>query len=466
MQVHSSERPGETLPKAATMISETTEQRITAKIGQLTVLSRLGVKTTLGPVTALLNGLNHPENTFPSIHIGGTSGKGSTSTFLANILYAAGYKTGLFTKPHLQSVRERFVINQAPISPTAILALLERMPSDMEETPTWFELMVALAFQYFADQRVDFGVIEVGLGGTYDATNVIFPQLSILTNVGLDHTDVLGDTIEKIAADKVGIFKPGRPVVSGVSQPSVVEIVEQQCARLGSSLKLLGRDFHISQTILGASGSRFDFEMDGQRVDGLSISMLGEHQVLNASTAVAAALVLRETGCAIPTSAIRAGLAHTRVPGRMEILPGYPNVILDGAHSPPKMEAFCAGLRTLFPNKDRLVGVLSFSLGHDVQDTLLPLAPLLDTAILTGFTAETDYGNKRAQDPQQVAVILSKMNPGIKIIIEPDPINAIQRALHMRQPNDLICVTGSIFLVGQIRQSLSLVDGGIDVSHP
>src|SRR5512133_2120684 len=273
------------------MITEITEQALTKKIADLSVPSRLGAKTALGPIQALLERLGHPEFNFPAIHIGGTSGKGSTSTFLAEILTAAGYKVGLFTKPHLFSVRERFVINGTPVTAQDMLRLLETVQAVVgEDKPTWFELTTALAFLYFAEQQVDFGVIEVGLGGTCDATNVIQPEVSILTNVGLDHTDILGDTVEKIAADKVGIFKPARPVISGVEQPSVIELVEARCQALACPLHLLGRDFSYSNVSLHSEGSHFDFQLGSLRLSSLSIGLPGQHQVVNASVATAAAL--------------------------------------------------------------------------------------------------------------------------------------------------------------------------------
>lgn len=433
---------------------EITEQAITGKIGQLSVPSRLGVKTTLGPIQALLEKMEHPENNFRSIHVGGTSGKGSTATFLAGILNAAGYKVGLFTKPHLSTVRERFVINGQPIPPEDILALLERIPAGIAAPPTWFELMTALMFQYFSDQKVDFGVVEVGLGGTFDATNVILPELSILTNVGLDHTDVLGDTVEQIAADKAGIIKPGRPVISGVTQPAVIDIIAARCARMNAPLALLWRDFTVTDLDLRAAGSRFDFIQGGARIADLAVEMAGEHQVANAALAIAAARALNKQGWPAPASAIRDGLRATVVPGRMEILQQDPVIILDGAHSPPKMEALTAGLRALFSEKSRRIGVLSFSKGHDALASLAPLAALLDTAILTEFSAETDYGNKRAQDREEVAAILRGVNPQVEIFLEPDPTKAIDAARGMAAPGDLIVVTGSIFLVGQIREHL------------
>ena len=438
------------------MITEVSEQRITGKIGELSTPSRLGVKTSLDPIQALMDRLGHPERKFPSIHVGGTSGKGSTSTFLANILQDAGYKVGLFTKPHLDSVRERFVINGIPIGAEEIMEQIERIGKAKVEKPTWFELTTAIAFQYFADQQVDFGVIEVGLGGKFDSTNVIDPEISILTNVGLDHTDVLGDTVEKIATDKVGIFKPGKPVVSGVIQPSIIEIVEKQSSERQVNLKLIRRDFDYSHVVLEECGSRFDFKMNGEDFQGITVSMMGKHQVVNASVAAAAALSLRKAGSIIPTSAIYSGLQRTRLPGRMEIFQNSHAILLDGAHSPPKMEALAEGLRALYTGRERVIGVLSFSQGHNAGATLASILPLLDTVILTEFDVETDYGNKRAQDPNAVAVIVRKLNPAVPLYLESDPTRALEMACSLAGAKDMICVTGSIFLVGEIRKHLSL----------
>jgi len=437
-------------------LTEINEQHITGKIGEFSTPSRLGVKTSLDPIQVLLDRLGHPERKFPSIHVGGTSGKGSTSTFLANILQDAGYKVGLFTKPHLDSVRERFVINGIPIGAEEILNQIERIGRAEIEKPTWFELTTAIAFQYFAESHVDFGVIEVGLGGKFDSTNVIDPELSILTNVGLDHTDVLGETLEKIAADKVGIFKPGKPVVSGVVQPSIIEIVEKQSSELRAKLELIGRDFEFSKVELNECGSRFNFEMDGEYLPGLAVSMMGKHQVINACVAAAAALSLSKTGVNIPPSAIYSGLQRTRLPGRMEIFQNSHNILLDGAHSPPKMEALAEGLRALYTDRERVIGVLAFSQGHNAEATLASILPLLDTVILTEFDVVTDYGNKRAQDPATVTKLVRKLNPFIPVFLEPDPSRALGMARGMAGAKDMICVTGSIFLVGEIRKHLSL----------
>lgn len=433
------------------MIYEISDVMINGIIAELSVPSRLDVKNTLAPVTAILDRLDHPELKFPSIHVGGTSGKGSTSTFIANILGAAGYKVGLFTKPHLSSVRERFVINGRLISQEDMVDLLDRVASYIDNKPTWFELLTALAFQYFYDQQVDIAVIEVGLGGTYDATNVLIPELSVLTNVGLDHTEILGDTVEKIAADKVGIIKAGKPVVSGVSQPSVIEILKSRCDQIGARLKLLGRDFSYSNCLQTINGSQFSFEMDDEFYPDLELSVLGLHQITNASLALASIKGLKQSGYRVSDPALRNALELTHIPGRMEVIGSNPIILIDGAHSPPKMGALSQGIRTLFSRNRRVIGVLSFSKGHDAASSLSSLASILNFAIFTEFNVDTDYGSRRAQDVNELVHIMAKLNSATEIYSQPDPYKALGLALDLADTDDLICITGSMFLVGQIR---------------
>jgi dihydrofolate synthase / folylpolyglutamate synthase len=434
-------------------MSDITENELSARIAEISVSSRLGMKYTLGPITDLMEHLGHPEQKFPSVHVGGTSGKGSTATYIANILAEAGYRVGLFTKPHLSSVRERLVINGCPISANEMMELLERVSRYESEKPTWFELTTALAFQFFHERQVDVGVIEVGLGGTYDATNVLLPELSVLTNVGLDHTEILGDTVEKIAADKVGIIKPGKRVVSGVTQPSVIEIVEDQCWRSRAQLKLLGRDFECSNVVLSTSGGGFDFILADDHYEKLTMPVLGRHQVVNATVAAAAAITMGEAGFQVTETAIRNGLSKTAMPGRMEIVNSSPTILLDGAHSPPKMASLAEAIRNLFSDR-RIIGVLAFSEGHDATATLSELAPLLDSVILTNFNAFSDYGSRRAQPPEVMAALLAEKFPQVECCVEPDPFRAVKVAKKMANPEDLVCVSGSIFLVGQVRPVL------------
>jgi len=434
-------------------MSDISEDTIIKKIAGVSAPSRLGVKNTLIPITSLMDHLGHPELQFPAIHVGGTSGKGSTATFIANMLRAAGYRVGLFTKPHLSSVRERFVIDGKPIPVQEMLELIERVGAHETDKPTWFELMTALAFQYFKEHQVDIGVIEVGLGGRYDATNVLRPGLGVLTNVGLDHTEILGNTVEEIAADKIGIIKPGMQVVSGVTQPSVIDIVAQQCRQVGAALKLLRRDFDCENLTLSAGGSHFDIKMPDRTYRDLALNMLGQHQVTNATLAVAAVQTLAGSGYTISEAAVREGLAQTRMPGRMEIIAGTPTLLLDGAHSPPKMAALAEALHSLFPGR-RLIGVLAFSQGHDALLTLSKIGPLLHTAIFTSFNAMTDYGSRYALPAGDLVVSVNRDFPSIECHIELDPFRAIEMARKVAAAQDVICVTGSIFLVGQVRPVL------------
>jgi dihydrofolate synthase/folylpolyglutamate synthase len=434
-------------------MKEITEQLLTSRIAEVSVPSRLGVKFTLEPMVNLMNDLDHPERKFLSVHVGGTSGKGSTATYIANILSAAGYRVGLFTKPHLSSVRERFAINGNTITAEELMELIELVSQHMNEKPTWFELTTALAFQYFHMHDVDLAVVEVGLGGKFDATNVILPEVSVLTNVGLDHTDILGDTVEEIAADKVGIIKTGKHVISGVTQPSVIKIVEDACSQSRSKLDLLGRDFFCANDELFRSGSKFSFTSSGEQYNEILLPSLGYHQVLNAALAISTANTLDKLGFNVNETTIRNGLAHTHIPGRMEIVDSNPILLLDGAHSPPKMASLAEAIRNLFPGV-KTTAVLAFSEGHDFAATLGVIAPLLSQVILTNFDAISDYGSRHAQPPEILANLITHDFPHIKWVIEQDPLNAVALAKKLTQPEDLICVTGSIFLVGQVRPYL------------
>lgn len=435
-------------------LATTLEQRIAT----LSTASRQGRPPGLEPISRLLSFFEHPELQLRTIHVGGTSGKGSTATFIAEILHKAGYNVGLFTKPHLASVAERFVINGVPGPTEELMELLDQMEAAAHAVSlTWFELLVALAFLYFHSHNVDVAVIEVGMGGTFDATNVVQPDVALLTNVGLDHTRILGSTIEQIARQKVGIIKSSSCVaVSGVRQAAIIPIVEQRCRQVGVPLQLLDRDFASVVRSLSAKGSCFDVELGSRRYLQLQVMALGKHQVENATLAVAATHILNENGFPISESALRTALATTSIPGRMEVIRQEPVIVLDGAHSPPKMEALTRALASLFPEPRKLIGVLSFSEGHDAAASLVSLAPLLDVAILTTFSVDTDYGSRTAQRPEDLAATLSGLDESIRLVTEPDPCKALAIALDQAISHDLICVTGSIFLVGQLRSWLRM----------
>jgi dihydrofolate synthase / folylpolyglutamate synthase len=418
---------------------------------ELSVPTRLGSRPGLERIRALLDAVGSPQRGLKVLHVGGTSGKGSTATIAARLLGEAGYRVGLHVKPHLESVEERFVVDGQPIA-SDLLAERARAIAEVARTvqPSWYELTVALALQHFRRENVDLAVVEVGLGGTFDATNVIEASGVILTNVGLDHTEVLGDTVEKIATDKAGIIKPGAPVTSGVLQPSASRIVRERCAAQGAPLWQLGEDVRFAIRDLDAGGTRFDLHLPGADYADLFLAPLGAHQVANAALAVAAVARLADVGLRVEESALRRALRAVRVPGRLEVVGTRPLLVLDGAHNPDKMAALDQALAAIYPHRS-IVGVLAFKRGHDLRATLAQIAPRLSRAVLTQFDSLTDYGRGQSVAPGEIAQLWEELGTPAPAIVEADPIRAVQRALAEAGPDDVVCVTGSLYLVGVIR---------------
>ena len=426
-----------------------------------------GSRPTLERMRRLLARLGDPQRHLRAVHIGGTSGKGSTCHLLAAILQAAGYRAGLHSKPHLQSVRERLVVDGRPIDCVELAALVEAVAPDIavltaEGTPpTWFEVVVALAFTWFRQRRADPAVVEVGLGGTWDGTNVLLPLLSVLTNVGLDHTELLGDTVEQIAADKAGIFKPGTLAITGASQPSVLALLAERASAVGSPLWRLGREIALEVREVGATGSLFDLALPGARFRDLRVGLLGRHQVDNAALAVSAAVALRTHGYRIEEGAIREGLTACRVPGRLELLPGEPPFLLDGAHSPPKMAALAAALTELFP-ASRPVCLVAMRRGHDPADTRAPRLDVAGALVSTRFGAATDWGAEQSIDPDLLRAQAAGRTAA-PLLVEPEAGQALDVARSLAGPRGLVCATGSLYLVGELR---GLLHPGISATLP
>ncbi|MDP9017286.1 MAG: Mur ligase family protein, partial [Candidatus Eremiobacteraeota bacterium] len=318
----------------------------------------------------LLAELGDPQNTYPTMHVGGTSGKGSTSTMLAAVLSASGKRCGLHTKPHLSSVTERARIDGIPVSEELFAELLTDMVPAIEKTtaefsrPSYYETLLALAFVYFQYEKVDIAVIEVGIGGTLDGTNVITPLVSLITNVGLDHTDVLGDTVEAIASDKAGIAKPGVPLVCGVELPEPKRIIAAHC-------KVVGAPFiAVSDRVLSArlqSQGRYGqaFEVTTERgTYELDIPLLGNFQPVNAANAIVALEQLPAE--ILPTiDDVRRGLEHVSLAGRMEVFPTRPIVVFDIAHNPDKARSLAESLTTHFGVDRRYTFVVAIGESKD-----------------------------------------------------------------------------------------------------
>jgi dihydrofolate synthase/folylpolyglutamate synthase len=435
-----------------------TQQSIDDLLWSLAHASPFGEKPDLGRMRRLLALLGDPHVGLPVLHVGGTAGKGSTATIAAALLTAAGYRTGLHTKPHLARVNERIVVNGAPISDEDLRALIEEAaPAARAIDPSWYEFTVAIAFLHFRRVSVDIAVIEVGLGGTWDGTNVVQPLVAVLTNVGLDHTEILGDTVEEIARDKVGIIKPGCIAITGVTQPTVQEIVHDRATREGVPLWRLGHEIIVDEWRGDTDlAGRFDVTVQGWprwRHHLLRLSLLGEHQITNAALAIAAVHALETRGLVVSDAVIQQTLPTIRIPGRLEVVAEQPTIVLDGAHNPDKMDALLAALREYFTYK-RLIVVAAFTRRHDSTAMLARLAAVVDHLVLTTFTMFADFGPGHAVPPEESATAYAAMQPHGTWSIEPDPLAAVAAARAMAQPDDLICITGSLYLVGTVRAPL------------
>lgn len=413
-----------------------------------------GRKFDLEAIRAILAALGNPERRYPTAIVAGTNGKGSTSAMLAAILESAGYRTGLYTSPHLIRVNERIRINGRELSDDEFAAAFTAVHYAVEKLveaqvlpyrPSFFEYLTAVAFQHFASAAVNFAVLEVGMGGRLDATNVTDASVAVITNVDLDHQEFLGDTLAAIAAEKAGVIKPGRIVVSGCEHPEVREVVQQKCRETSVELMETGGSaaarnlFHVD----GRYG--FDLQMGGDDLRGITLQMAGSFQVKNAVMAATAASHLRRSGFNIPPGAISEGLQAASWPGRLEIIRQSPLILLDGAHNPAAAREVAEFARNHFKGQTvRLVyaSMRDKAIG-EISSILFPLA---DAVYLTR------PGLDRAATPE--AILESVQATPRETIIEPDPARALERAVEASLPEDVVLVAGSLFLVGAVKQAI------------
>jgi dihydrofolate synthase/folylpolyglutamate synthase len=402
----------------------------------------------LDRMIALLEALGNPQERYPTLHVGGTSGKGSTATMAAAALQASGKKTGLHVKPHLSSVTERARINGAAISEEVFADILGEMMPALENVATehgrasYYETLLALAFMHFAREAVDAAVIEVGIGGKLDGTNVLRPVVSVITNVALDHTDVLGDTTTEIAADKVGIAKPGVPLVSDVADPDVRAVIEAGCRAAGAPFVSV-RDTTALEVRAGERyGQSFRLTTPVDTYD-LSLPVLGSFQARNAATAVRALELL--PGALRPNRAsIESGLSRLIIPGRMEYVPSHPAVIFDIAHNPDKAANLATALRETFAGR-RFAFVIAVGQSKDAPHVLEPFIALPGTFTFTSF--ETD--GRSSIKPQRLTSIARELGVWGRAIT--DPVEAFSVARRNADAEDIVVVTGSTFLVATLR---------------
>lgn len=407
-------------------------------------LERHGIKPGLERAQALLLALGNPQDSFKSIHVAGTNGKGSVCAMTASVLGEAGFKTGLYTSPHLSKFNERITVSGRAITGKELVETATEVKAASEKAglqeATFFEFTTAMAFLYFRKKKVDFAVVETGMGGRLDATNMVRPMVSVITNIDLDHTDWLGSTIRQIAAEKAGIIKQGAPLVAGVAQIEALSVIRAKAKEAQSALYLMDRDFHAS---LDKKGS-LDYSGISGGLTGLKLALYGPHQVKNAALALAAIELMRAQGVDINEKAIRAGLKKASWPGRFEILSRKPLIVLDGAHNPAGAAALKNALSGL--KKKRLILVAGIMSDKEIDGILKELVPSCDLVIATAPSGE------RSAKPGVIMEAASKYGKpvtGAKTVRE-----ACKKALSIASPNDCVCVAGSLFTVGEARDFL------------
>jgi dihydrofolate synthase / folylpolyglutamate synthase len=413
-----------------------------------------GLKFDLDAIRSVLDALGHPERSYPTVIVAGTNGKGSTGSMLASILDCAGYRTGLYTSPHLVRVNERIRVSRGEISDEAFAAAFGEVWESAEERIkldvlgrrlSFFEILTALAFLHFARMQVDVAVLEVGLGGRLDATNVTEPRVAIITNVDLDHQEFLGDTQALIAREKAGVIRSGRPAISGCEHPEAREVIRQYCQEVGAELLDL-REIALATHLRDFDGRFvFDLTLNGETFKDLSPALAGKFQVQNAIAAVAAAWRLRSDGFSIAGTAISAGLRSVRWPGRLQAICAKPLVLLDGAHNPAGARELAAYLREHLQGR-RLRLVYASMRDKSIEEISAVLFPLAAEVYLT-CTAVT-----RSASPEEVAE-RAHFSAG-RVIIEPDPVRARERACGASDDDDVVLVAGSLYLVGAVQQAI------------
>lgn len=409
---------------------------------------RFGPKRTLGPTRQILKLLGDPQNSFRSIHVGGSNGKGSTSAMIASILGATGAKVGLFTSPHLEDFRERVRVNGEYIPEEDVARLLSGIKplfEEMLEQPMplrFFDIVTAMAFQYFREMGVEYAVLEVGLGGRLDATNVVDPLVSVITNIGYEHTNILGETLVEIAGEKAGIIKPGRVLVTATRDNDVFRVFTEKTEELGAGVVHVGYDTYYTRTGSRLTGQTFDLHSLKEYM-GLSIPLLGDHQLLNAATAVAAVESLSRYGVEVPEEAIRLGLANVSWPARLEIVMKKPMVVIDCAKDAEAAEAVRKSIeRDMKPR--RIVAVVSMSSDKKIPGMIDSIAAVAERFIVT-----THSVMGRAAEPAVIAAEVERNGRPYEIIL--DEMAAFKRALELAEDDDMVLVIGSVFLAGSAR---------------
>ncbi|MBI5960994.1 MAG: bifunctional folylpolyglutamate synthase/dihydrofolate synthase [Chloroflexi bacterium] len=411
---------------------------------------------TLDRPRRVLAAVGDPHYVYPVIHITGTKGKGSVGAMCAAACQASGLRAGLYSSPHLQDFRERFRVNNEFISPEDFTALVNQLHPVLETVKdiTWFEVTTALAFMYFAQQKVDIAVIEVGLGGRLDATNVVKPVVSVITSLSYDHIHLLGDTLAAIAAEKGGIIKPGVPVVSAPQPPEALDVLAAIAAEQHSALTLIGRDWLYTPQENSWQGQEFLAGPTGQPLESYCTALPGEHQALNATVALAALDQVRLAGLPVTAAGIHAGLEQVDWPGRLEVVQRSPLLVLDVAHNAASARRLLTALDEMFVQRPLalLFGVFA---DKDVDGILEALLPAADYLVIAQAV------HPRALTTDVIEALARQQGYQKPILQIADTRLALAKAEELVGPGGLVCTTGSVSLVGEIRTVCSLPVGHV-----
>ncbi|HZZ41904.1 MAG TPA: folylpolyglutamate synthase/dihydrofolate synthase family protein [Tepidisphaeraceae bacterium] len=399
----------------------------------------------------LLKKLGNPHEQFKSVHVAGTKGKGSTCAMIASMLQACGYKVGLYTSPHLVDIRERIQINGEMISTEAfgkLVKMIEPVVARIKPSPTYFDVLTAVAFQYFADQEIDIAIVETGLGGRLDSTNVIKPEVTAITSISKDHMAQLGHTLAKIAAEKAGIFKAGVPAVTVTQDPDAEAVLKEVAAKVGAPLDITGKTIEFSyrfesSRMLGPH-NRICLTTPNSKFEHLAVPLMGEHQAINCGLALAVVDRLKGRGFNISDTKAMEGLSKTTVPGRMEMVSQTPRVLVDGAHNAASLDMMLRAVGQHIPY-DSMVVIFGCCGDKDVTGMLDRITAGADKVIFT------KVDNIRTADPHELSARYVEQYGKMAQVA-----GSLEEALAIAQravtKEDLICITGSFYLVGEAKK--------------
>ncbi len=401
---------------------------------------------------------DNPHDSFPAIHIAGTKGKGSIAAFISNILKEAGFTVGLYTSPHLTDGRERIKINNEMIGKDELVFHTGEIRRKLEKenlgfSPTLFEIYTLLAFNYFRAKKINYGVIEAGLGGRLDATNIVEPLVSVISPISYDHTHILGNSLEKIAIEKSGIIKKGCVSVSAPQQNRALEIIREKCKSLNVELILVGKNISFCEIKHDSEREIFDLKGILGNYEGCVSRLLGRHQIINAACAAGIAESLRRRGIKISDESIKKGIEETENSGRCEVIAKNPYVILDGAQNRASANALKETIGRNFDYK-KLILILGVSKKKDIKGIMEELSFLSDVLILTKANIE------RAEEPRAIARFIKKKDA----ILTDSVTEALRRARALASAEDMILVTGSFFVLGEAISSYEIASSALQAS--